>query len=274
MATATAPALPGALPETAEPYRVSFSITGPGATGLELLALVEARVREWLAGRSQAPQFDLDAQKGTWSADEYEISIERDSLGDVGYVSFKWECEDRRAPGFWLRLDLDLATEGNHVAVSIESYFLEQDDAEPPDLLAGPPPLVHELLDTFDCFMGDEQLGSGVTLASPEKAPQFAAGRILSPERRLPIVAVSQDGRGETAIDPARLQRVLAGVAVVATYGATPQPRCCGSGSTLALRWPATAARCASTGPAAPPETAAATTKSGWGGKPPVWTSG
>ena len=218
MTTATAAAPLGALPEKAEPYRVSFDITGPGAAGLKLLAQVEARVSEWLASRSQEPQFDLDAPEGTWSDDDYEISIERDSLGDAGYASFKWECEDRRAPGFWLRLDLDLATEGGEVTVCAESYFLEQDDTEPPDLLSGPPTVIHELLDAFDCFLGEERLSGEVTWVSPDTAPEFAAGRVLFQSRRLPIVAVSQDGRGNTVIDPARLQQYLSGVASVAAY--------------------------------------------------------
>ncbi len=215
--TTPAAIAPGALPEKAEPYRVSFSITGPGGAGRELLDRVEAHIREWLAGRSQEPE--VDQPSGSWSDDDYEISIDRDSLGDAGYVSFKWECEDRRAPGFWLRLDVDLATEGGPVSVSAESYFLERDDAEPPDLLAGPPPLVHGLLAAFHCYMGEERLSGEVSPVSPEAAGEFAAGRILSPERQLPVVAVSQGGRGKPAIDPARLQRILAGAATVATYG-------------------------------------------------------
>lgn len=211
--------MPGSLPEKAEPYRISFSIGGPGEGGLELLECVETRVREWLVHRSQAPQFDSEVVEGTWSDDDYEISIERGSLGDVGYASFKWECQDRRSPDFWLRLDVDLATNGGPVEASIESYFLEREDADPPDMLAGPPPIVHELLDAFDCYLGEERLANGVTRVSTDEVPAFAAGRILSPERRLPIIAVSQDGRGNTSVDLERLQRVLAGVAAVATYG-------------------------------------------------------
>ena len=215
--TTPATVLPGALPEKAEAYRASFNITGPDATGRDLLARVETRVRDWLVQRSQEPE--TVQPLGNWSDDDYEISIERDFLGDAGYVSFKWECEDRRAPGLWLRLDVDLATEGDPVAVSIESYFLGRDDTELPDLLAGPPPLVHDLLGAFDCFLGEERLSGEVAKVSQATATEFAAGRILSPERRLPIVAVSENGRGETAVDPSRLQRVLAGLAVVATYG-------------------------------------------------------
>ena len=143
---------PGPLPEKAEPYRVSFDIAGPGAGGLELLELVEARVRNWLAGRSQEPQFDAPA--GSWSDTDYEISIEKDSLGAAGYAYFQWECEDRRAPGFWLRLNVGLSAVGDRVAVIMESHFLEQDDTETPDMLVGPPPLVSELLDSFHWLPG------------------------------------------------------------------------------------------------------------------------
>ncbi len=208
----------GSLLDKAEPYRLSLVITGPGPGGLLLLERVQALVSEWLSQRSQEPENDQPT--GSWATDDYEISDkERDFLGNAGYASFKWECEDRRSPGSWLRLDVDLATAGGLVAVTVESYFLEREDAEPPDLLAGPPPLIHELLDAFDCYLGEERLASGVTRVPLDEAPAFAAGRILSPERQLPVVAVSQDGRGNTAVDPERLQRVLTGVATVVTYG-------------------------------------------------------
>ena len=59
---------------------------------------------------------------------------------------------------------------------------------------------------------------SGVTRIEPSSAPEFVENGILSPRRRLPIVAVSQDRRGNCAADPARLQQYLAGVAAVAVY--------------------------------------------------------
>lgn len=203
-------------PSGAEPYRVTLTIAGPGPQGLDLLARVEEQVSGWLSQRPQNPEFEQGA--GSWSADDYEISRDGDSLGDAGFAYFKWQCEDRRAPGFWLRLDVDLATEGGAVIASMESYFLERDDSDLPDLLAGPPPLVHELMQNFDCYLGGERATGQVLEVSSEEAAQFATGTILSPQRELPVIAVSRYANGEAAVDAAQVQRVLAGVAVVATY--------------------------------------------------------
>ena len=101
----------------------------------------------------------------------------------------------------------------------IESYFLERDDSDLPDLLAGPPPLVHELTRGFECYQGGERATGQVVEVLPGEAARFACETILSPQRELPIVAVSRYINGETAVDPAQAQRVLAGLAVVATYG-------------------------------------------------------
>ena len=184
-------------------YRTEFSITGLEQPDNALFWQVFQQVQDW-----------FERMPG-----DSEPMMESGEIEALAYRRFQIELPHGQNPIFQLRLDVKLSARGGPVSVSVQSSFLETDGATPPpELLAGPPSLIRELLEAFTCYRGSDLLSATPTLITLETARDFADDRILNPDRQLPIIAVSQDWRGRTPVNPARLQALLSGMAEVATY--------------------------------------------------------
>ena len=208
---------PPSIPLTAESraneeYRADFEITDSGAGGLALLRRVEERTLNWVAEVTEAAERDESAPP--------EPHIESGELGDAGYAGFRLEAPHLRAPEFKLAVAVNLATAGGPVIIDVRSRFLDEGRTPPPELLTGPPRLALDLLAEFECRHGPARLSAAAQRVTAETARPFAAGQLLNPQRRLPLILVSQDAQGQAPVNPDWLQSRLAGLALVATYDA------------------------------------------------------
>ena len=183
-------------------YRTEFSITGPEQNESPLFG----RVRDLVLSQFEGLQGDG------------ELAEESGEFEELAYQRFQIELPHGRNPDFQLSLDVKLSSGGGPVAISVQSAFMEADGPAPPELVAGPPRLVLELFRAFECYIGPDRLSALPVRLAPETANGFA-NRIFDPSRRLPILAVSENWRGQSPINANWLQQLLAGMAEVVTYG-------------------------------------------------------
>ena len=190
----------------ADEYLTAFTVVGPGTEGRELLEQVGIFAHDWFGRMRGKP-------------DGVSPTIDSDESGDIGYRRFRLELPHASAPKFQMSLDVKLSTTGREVAVNVHSRFQEGGhETPPPNLLAGPPSLIWELLRTFDCYIEGDRLSWEPTTVSKEAAKDFVHNRIFNPQRHLPIIAVSQNWKRQTSLSPNWLQNRLIGLAEVATY--------------------------------------------------------
>ncbi len=190
----------------ADEYLTAFTVVGPGTEGRELLEQVGIFAHDWFGRMRGKP-------------DGVSPTIDSEDSGDIGYRRFRLELPHASAPKFQMSLDVKLSTTGREVAVNVHSRFQEGGhETPPPNLLAGPPSLIWELLRTFDCYIEGDRLSWEPTTVSKEAAKDFVHNRIFNPQRHLPIIAVSQNWRRQTSLSPNWLQNRLIGLAEVATY--------------------------------------------------------
>ena len=182
-------------------YRTEFSITGPEQSETPLFGRVCAMVRNRVE--------DLQGDR--------ELLEESGEVDELAYQRFQIELPHGRNPDFRLLLTVKLSAIGGPVTVAVQSAFVETDKSPPPELIAGPPRLVLDLFRDFECYNGSDRLSSLPVRLAPEAAAEFA-NRIFDPARRLPILAISENWRSQTPINPNWLQQLLAGLAQVITY--------------------------------------------------------
>ncbi len=157
-------------------YRTEFSITGPMQDENSLFGRVCDFVRDCFE-RLPGDREPLE------ESGEFE---------ELAYQRFQIELPHGRNPNFQLRLDVKLSTRGGPVAVGVQSAFMETDAAPPPELVSGPPRLVLDLFGAFECYYRADRLSSAPVRVASDAAAEFA-NRIFNPDRRIPIVAVSEN---------------------------------------------------------------------------------
>ena len=189
-------------PTVAGEYGTEFSVTGLGQEESNLFAQVCEYVQGWFNGLPNSNETMLDSGE----------------FGELVYRRFRTELPHGRNPDVRVYLDVKLAKSEDRLSVSVRSYFLEDVlGPTPPELVAGPPTLVLDLFREFECHIGPDRLSAAPNRILPGNVPEFA-NRIFDPDRRLPFVAISQNWRRQTPINPNWLQSLLAGLAEVVTY--------------------------------------------------------
>ena len=175
-------------------YRTEFSITGSDQGECSLFG----RVRDLVLSQFENLQGDR------------ELAEESGEFEELAYQRFQIELPHGRNPDFQVRLNVKLSTRGGPVTVAVQSEFTDMDKPAPPELVAGPPRLGLELFKAFECYNGPDRLSALPVRLAPETANEFA-NRIFDPSRRLPILAVSENWRGQSPINTNWLQQLLAG---------------------------------------------------------------
>ena len=217
-------------------YETCFTISGAGdATGVYLLREVTERIKGELLS------YTADAATGEDAPD-----VETGDTEAAGYTRISAERDYPGNPQYRVRLEVRLCTQGDGLEAEVHSRFLSVAESAPPELLAGPPRLLNFIASEFQCAAGPEPLIRQYRYIAEADVESFARESVLNPQRRLPIVAMSEDRHGGTALDPERAQRVLLGVAVVAVLpgrAATALTRYLGrwyssSSGALQILWP------------------------------------
>ena len=199
-------------------YACRFDVTaGDG------IASVLSNYREWIVGhyrdRRELPEFNFDpevagATEGLPASHSLTSSIFHDS--DERGVRFCWSFPDDTDAGLRWGNEVRVGQFGDRCGVehliSIESV---EYSVAPARLLFGSPRAVRDICTKAPAYIGEMQVR-----AEPYALEQDGLDDLLtlltSDLRRLPVVLLSPYARGElNQVDPAKLARNLAGVAVV-----------------------------------------------------------
>ena len=204
----------------AEYYRSVFSISQTDVSGARLLGSVRDAVREWVAG-DFGPRQLIDGESRKWTGGAGELSeIERRLDGEsLATFRIKWERPDPDGEIERWRMSVRLATEGADVEADIEVRGSESGQPAPrPEYVAALPSIPHRILDEFNCRMDGRRMTiAAKRLDYESEASAFVEDDLLNPNRRLPLVVVSQNAsaRGASAD---LLQERLLGLARVVWY--------------------------------------------------------
>ena len=188
----------------AEYYRTIFTIE-ECMQGLELLDMVADEARKWaeceFGASLHGPRDELEGRRG-------RLRFGMRSVDDSGVFRLVWERPDLNEEELQWRLSLRLATEGDDMEADIEVQGLEwQGEAPPDEFQARPPSLVSTLFREFHCSLDGERLTANARRVSD--ANSFRE-ELLDPNRSLPLLAVSEEKRGDSASEKASyLQRQL-----------------------------------------------------------------
>ena len=183
-------------------YETTFTIAGDGqSAGVTLLR--EAR--------------ELITDELLSAVNETTPDVEADATEDDGYSQISAE---RQYPGtdYTIRLEVRLCTDGSDVKAQVRTRFISATGGDPSGLRAGPPRLLSTITERFACRGGIVPIGSEAVRVTDANVREFTEHYVLSPEQTMPILAISEDSAGRTALDPDTAQRVLAGIALVARY--------------------------------------------------------
>lgn len=199
-------------------YACRFEVTGEDG-----IASVLSTYREWIVGhyldRRGLPEFKFDpevgdAPEGLPNGHSLTSSIYQD--GGERVVRIRWSFPDDADAGLRWANEIRVGQFGDRCGVehliSIESV---EYSVAPARLLFGSPRAVREICTKAPAYIGEMQVR-----AEPYALDQNSLDDLLalltSDLRRLPVVLLSPYARGElNQIDPAKLARNLAGVAVV-----------------------------------------------------------
>ena len=204
----------------AEYYRSVFSISQTDAGGARLLGSVRDAVREWVAD-DFGPRQLIDGESRKWTGGGGELSeIERRLDGEsLATFRIKWERPDPDGEIERWRMSVRLATEGADVEADIEVRGSESGQPAPrPEYVAALPSIPHKILDEFNCRMdGRRMIAVAKRIDDDAEASAFVENDLLNPNRRLPLVVVSQNASARGA-GADLLQGRLLGLARVVWY--------------------------------------------------------
>ena len=189
-------------------YETCFAIRSAGdATGVRLLKDVTERILVELRSTSDAP-----------TSNEGAPDLETGETANAGYARISAERVHPLHPEVRVRLEVSLCTNGDNLEAEFRSFFLAAPGVEPSNLSPGPPRLLQAITREFHCAIDHDSVTNDPVRVTGDEAESFAAEFILNPQRRLPILAVSEGRLGNSMVDPAAAQRTLLGVAIVASY--------------------------------------------------------
>lgn len=203
----------------ADYYRTHFTINGNKSQGIELLNEVGGTVRDWAEEKYGEPLGD--ELTGGWSNDNATVRIESESLPETqtGYWRLNLEHPDGDADGFMLQVEIRLATTGSEVEIDT-IVQRTADGGETPEKIvnAARPRVLVNLAQGYHCKFGEEQISLDAKQITKDGAHDFVYEDVFDPNRRMPLVVVSENPFGGTFISPNLLQSRLLGLAKVATY--------------------------------------------------------
>lgn len=201
-------------------YAVQFEINSPGITSSALnegvTKAVSLWISEWYSSRKDV-QIEFPTTGGeTRPIQDHEIQVVRKISKDhgVSHRLISWSYpDDNDGNLFWLSR-VEIGEFDNRVEFSLQ-LFLDSTQylIAPVDFHLKMPRIVGEIVRQFGCTCGDVRLSlepEEITAASVE---HFANTKLLSAERRLPIIVVSRNVSGDFLVAPTELAKGLVGIA-------------------------------------------------------------
>ena len=203
----------------ADYYRTHFTIDGDKSQGLELLNEVGCTVRDWAEEKYGEPLGE--ELTGRWGRDDTALHIERGRLPKTptGYWRLHLEHPDGDADGFMWQVEIRLATAGDEVEIdTIVQRTGGGGESSEKIVNAARPRVLAALGQRYVCKFGDERISLDAKQVTKDGAHEFVYEDVFDPNRRMPLVVVSENRFGGIFISPNRLQSRLLGLAKVATY--------------------------------------------------------
>ena len=203
----------------ADYYRTHFTINGNKSQGIELLNEVGGTVRDWVEEKYGEPLGD--ELTGRWERDDTTLHIERGRLPQTqtGYWKLNLEHPDGDADGFMWHVEIRLATAGSEVEIDTIVQRTGGGGETPEKIVnAARPRVLAALGQRYVCKFGEERISLDAKQITKDGAHEFVYEDVFDPNRRMPLVVVSENRFGGIFISPNRLQSRLLGLAKVATY--------------------------------------------------------
>ena len=203
----------------ADRYTIGFSIlsdrANPELTGLRLLDSVREAVHDWTKDRFRGPM--PTERTGQWIGNGESLKLQDDALDGAGYFVAEWEHPDRDDSEYRWRVSSQASTEGESVTFRANVQMIDSRMAITPDRHpVDRPRLIPDLIERFECQLDGHPLSVVPAQVTISNVTRFVKDVVLSHERRLPIIALSQTDDGRTALNSRVLQNRLAGLATVA----------------------------------------------------------
>lgn len=204
----------------ADYYLANFTIDGDEHQGLKLLDEVEGVVRNWAEHHKYGHPPD-DKTTGEWQLENSgaSIRIERGRLEDTqaGYWSLTFEHPDDGIETIKWQTEFQLATNGGGVEVGAVVQAIG-DGSEAGGRSASRPNALVALAKRFNCRVGEERMTPDAKQVTRDDAKNFVNDDVFNPDRRMPLVVVSENRLGGMFMSANYLQSRLLGLARIATY--------------------------------------------------------
>ena len=170
---------------------------------------------------------------------------EREISASSGYAIIGADRLHPLDPEHTLRLQVRLCTEGQAVTAQIRSRFISADEYDPADLTAGPPHILHKIVESYSCEIGTYQFRNEVFLVEDVPTAQRVMSFVTNPGRKIPVLVLTDDPNGDTAIEPQLAFDYLLGLALIVHFrgdtssciGGTPGISACYNGA-MRFFWP------------------------------------
>ncbi len=147
------------------------------------------------------------ASNGNWINKNGELRIDSDRRDPSGFFNLKWTRKND-----W-EIRWRLATRGEDVEAEIQVFGPDTDRGA-----TGPPDLLGDIFRRYPCRLLGETPVNDVVEITAENADWYADALVFNPERRIPVVALSEGLSSETTESAANALSMLQGLATVATY--------------------------------------------------------
>ena len=210
-------------------YRTLFDINSndESLVGLPLLGDVERALRIWVAdyfpGQPDILRDPEPEEKSgrRWETDDALLRFSGGEVGEQGYFWLRWHAGGYAGSdgagngsdgGYRRYLGFRLATEGDAVQADVEIRVEDRDDGHFDDAFSV---VMDNLTDAYRCASMGAGLSQRAALIPLDDVEAFF-NRLVSPNRCLPIVVVSEKRGGGMPVDGNFLQRGLLGLADVA----------------------------------------------------------
>ena len=190
-----------------ERYTARFEIRGPQQ---DLFARVSETALRWVWERFPAEP-PAAGGEGDWSENGQRLRIRRGSADQLAFFTFVWTLPDTQRPKDTWTVEARFSTEGEIVEAEVRLGLEAQGERSSVQRVG----LISNLLDAFDCFVGETRLESKPMAVDEQVVEHFVDDLLRSDERALPVIVISKRS-GEPLQDPRDLQRRLAARAVVA----------------------------------------------------------
>ena len=187
-------------------YQTVFIISGLGRNGPDLLEDVRNYIRGTVHEQFGIPLVAL-TDNGGWENENGELQIDSDRRDSFAYFTLTW-----RRPDEW-EMRWRLATKGDDVEAEVQVLGPDNDKRT-----AGAPALLDDVLRTYHCRIQGETPYPDVVTVTNENADWYSDSLLFNPERRMPVVAVSERLRGDPNGLANRALNILRGIATVVTY--------------------------------------------------------